>query len=137
MTRTLADESHLMTTEKESTDMTPDELWRRYAALWPAPADRRASELDDCVHEACSYCDPNGLLEGPAALSAYMEGFRNAMPDTAFRIDSVATHHGRTSSTWVLVGAGDAVLQRGRSFATCDEQGRLQHITGFFEAPAQ
>lgn len=114
--------------------MTPDELWRRYAALWSAPAERRAAELPACVHEACSYCDPNGLLEGPAALSDYMEGFRNAMPGASFRIESVATHHGRSSSTWAMVGADDAVMQRGRSFATCDERGRLRHITGFFEA---
>ena len=113
--------------------MTPDELWRRYAATWSTPADRRGAELDACLHEACSYCDPNGLLEGRTALSNYMEGFRNAMPGATFRIDSVATHHGRTSSLWTLLDADHTVLQCGRSFATCDEQGRLQHITGFFE----
>jgi hypothetical protein len=109
--------------------MTPDELWRRYAALWSIPDE---AELDACLHEACSYCDPNGLVHGRAALVDYMAGFRRAMPGARFRIEEVAAHHGRSSSLWTMRGADDAILQRGRSFATVDERGRLRDITGFF-----
>lgn len=116
--------------------MSADALWRRYAALWTdAPAARDAGLLQ-CVHEHCRYCDPNGEIDGPDALAAYMEGFRQAMPDARFHIERVAAHHGRTSSTWGLRRADGALLQTGRSFATMDEQGRLLHITGFFDTPA-
>lgn len=114
-------------------NMTPDTLWQRYARIWSADPAARAAELDACLHEDCSYCDPTGLIEGRGALSDYMEGFRRSVPGAQFRILTVAEHHGRTLSAWALHGADGAVLQTGRSFATRDEDGRLRHITGFFD----
>lgn len=116
--------------------MTPQALWTRYASIWSADPATRASELQACLHEDCSYSDVNGLLEGQAALSAYMGGFQDAMPGTQFYILSAAEHHGRSLSVWELRGAGNAVLQSGKSFAALSPDGRLQHITGFFDPAA-
>lgn len=112
---------------------TPQALWTRYARIWSADPATRASELQACLHENCSYCDVNGQLEGQAALSAYMGGFQDAMPGTQFHILSAAEHHGRSLSVWELRSTGNAVLQSGKSFAALSQDGRLQHITGFFD----
>ena len=117
--------------------MTPTTLWKRYAGIWSADATTRTSELHACLHEDCSYSDINGQLEGHAALSAYMGGFQGAMPDTQFHILSATEHHGRSLSVWELRGAGNAVLQSGKSFAALSPDGRLQHITGFFDPAAE
>jgi hypothetical protein len=56
--------------------MTPDALWTRYAKIWSANAEVRIGELAACLADDVTYCDPNGLIEGRSALSAYMEGFQ-------------------------------------------------------------
>ena len=114
--------------------MTPDVLWRRYAAIWAADETSRSTELEACLHETGSYCDPNGLIEGRSALSAYMGNFQQFAPGAKFHISSVAEHHGRSFSSWTLQATDGSVLQQGRSFASHDEQGRLRHITGFFDS---
>ncbi len=116
--------------------MTPTTLWQRYADIWSADAATRSSELQACLHEDCSYSDINGQLEGHAALSAYMGGFQNAIPRAQFHILSTAEHHRRSLSVWELRGADNVVLQSGKSFAALSPDGRLQHITGFFDPPA-
>jgi hypothetical protein len=117
--------------------MTPHALWTRYAGIWSADAATRASELQACLHEDCSYSDVNGQLEGQAALSAYMGGFQGVMPGTQFHILSAAEHHGRSLSVWELRDSGNAVMQSGKSFAALSPDGRLQHITGFFDPASE
>ena len=111
----------------------PIVLWQRYADIWSAEPALRAPELEACLHEECSYCDPNGLVHGRRALSDYMEGFRQSAVGARFQILAVAEHHGRSLSSWELQGATGSVLQTGRSFAAHSEDGRLLHITGFFD----
>lgn len=115
--------------------MTPDVLWDRYSAIWSLEAAARASELAICLADDATYCDPNGLLEGRAALSDYMGGFQKSAPGARFRIRSVLQHHGRTLARWALHGSDNAVLQTGTSFGALSEDGRLRAITGFFHAP--
>ena len=64
-----------------------------------------------------------------------------AYPNQAFRFGEVAyavQFHVEVTdpmlAEWRLVGADGAVLQTGRSFATVAGDGRLQNITGFFDA---
>jgi hypothetical protein len=115
-------------------EMPIDEIWKRYAAIWSADEDDRTKELGACLHPECTYCDMNGLVMGRIELGKYMQRFSQSMPGARFRITSVAQHHGRTLSSWTLVNANESILQTGKSFAMCDEQGRFQHITGFFDA---
>ncbi|MEO8386827.1 hypothetical protein [Polaromonas sp.] len=116
--------------------MTPHTLWIRYARIWSADPVTRDAELEICLHDECSYCDVNGLLEGRAALSAYMGGFQDMAPGAHFHILSVAEHHGRCLCAWELRDVNNSVLQTGRSFAVLHQDGRLQHITGFFDSAA-
>lgn len=114
--------------------MTPETLWRRYAAIWSLDAEARGSELAACLAEDVTYCDPNGLIEGQAALSAYMGGFQQSAPGGAFHIRAVLHHHGRSISHWTLQGPDGAALQTGTSFSTLAEDGKFQAISGFFHA---
>jgi hypothetical protein len=116
--------------------MNPKALWDRYAAIWSIDPVRRDAELDACVQADCTYCDPNGLLEGRAALAAYMEAFRRSAPGARFKIIAAYEHHGRSVSMWELQSSDGSALQAGTSFAVHGDRGRLQHITGFFPVAA-
>ena len=117
--------------------MQLDALWNRYAATWSLPADDRPGELAACLTADVTYCDPQGPVCGPAALSDYMGQFQEAFPGTRFRIESVLHHHGRALAAWTLRGPGDEVFQRGTSYAVLADDGRLSDITGFFEPSAE
>ena len=117
--------------------MTPIDLWRRYAAIWSLPAAARAAELDVCLADDATYCDPNGARQGPQALSEYMGGFQASVPGGRFEIASVSSHNGRMLAHWRLMGAEGAALQSGASFALVAEDGRLRDISGFFPLGAQ
>ncbi|MEQ1547966.1 MAG: nuclear transport factor 2 family protein [Chakrabartia sp.] len=112
--------------------MTTEALWTRYSAIWSAPEKARAVELAACLSSDATYCDPNGLVEGPAALSAYMGGFQESAPGCSFRIKTVLEHNGRTLATWSMIGPDESVLQDGTSFGQLSDDGRLHAITGFF-----
>lgn len=112
--------------------MTPDTLWQRYAAIWSLDADARPAELAACLADDATYCDPNGLLSGRAALSDYMGQFQANVPGGRFHIRSILHHHDRSLADWSLLGADGSVLQRGTSFGALAEDGRLRAISGFF-----
>jgi SnoaL-like domain len=114
--------------------MTPEFLWQRYARIWSDPPSTRAEELEACLTEECSYCDVNGQLHGRDELSRYMGGFQVSVKGGRFEILSVIHHHDRMLANWRLLGPDGNVLQTGRSFAMIAADGRLQHITGFFDA---
>jgi hypothetical protein len=117
--------------------MTPGFLWQRYANIWSSEPAVRATELQACLADGCSYCDVNGLIEGREALSRYMGGFQASVKGGRFEILSVLHHHDRMLAEWRLLAPNGAVLQTGRSFATRIDDGRLQNITGFFDSVAK
>lgn len=112
--------------------MTPEALWKRYAAIWSLNADARTPELSACLADGVTYCDPNGLIEGRAALSEYMGRFQVGMPGGRFHIRWILNHHDRSLAHWSLHGSDDGIVQIGTSFGALSEDGRLQSITGFF-----
>ncbi len=112
--------------------MDAETLWPRYARIWSADPALRQDELQTCLAADAAYCDPNGPLDGPAALSDYMGGFQQSLPGARFEILQVIAHNGRSLARWALRGADGTVLQLGASFATHDAEGRLQTISGFF-----
>ena len=113
--------------------MTPELLWQRYSRIWSADPATRATELEVCLADGCTYCDANVSIEGREALSNYMAGFQQYAKGGNFQIQSVINHHNRMLAEWKLLGTNDVVLQTGRSFATVADDGRLQNITGFFD----
>ena len=61
-----------------------------------------------------TYCDPNGLLHGREALSAYMADFQASVPGGVFEIRSVLNHHDRSLAHWTLHGPDGRALQSRR-----------------------
>lgn len=114
--------------------MTPEALWNRYAAIWSLNAQARGPELQLCLSDDATYCDPNGLVAGRAALSDYMGGFQELVPGGVFRIRSLLHHNDRTLAHWSLYGVDGSILQNGTSFGLLSADGRLKSITGFFYA---
>lgn len=114
--------------------MTPESLWQRYARIWSSEPAIRASEMEACLSDGCTYCDVNGPLQGREALSGYMGQFQQSVAGGRFEIVSVIHHHDRMLAEWRLLGPDGAVLQTGRSFATAASDGRLKSITGFFDS---
>jgi hypothetical protein len=112
--------------------MTPETLWQRYAATWSLPESARKGELDVCVADDITYCDPHTSIRGHAALSDYMGGFQASIPKGRFAITSVSSHQGGMLAFWTLIGADGTSLQSGASFARVAEDGRLSSINGFF-----
>lgn len=112
--------------------MTPEILWQHYAATWSLDPLVREAALATCLAEDVTYCDPNGLIEGRASLSAYMDGFQQAVAGGRFEIRNVLQHHDRTMADWVLRVSDDSVVQSGTSFGLLSADGRLRTITGFF-----
>jgi len=116
--------------------MDAETLWPRYAIIWSSEPTLRERELKACLADDATYCDPNGALEGRAALSGYMGGFQQSVPGGRFEIIQVTAHNGRSLARWALLDADGAVRQFGASFATHDGLGRLKDISGFFPLTA-
>lgn len=117
--------------------MTPDVLWRRYAAIWSLSPTERGEELAACLIDDATYCDSNCYLAGRPVLSDYMGRFQDSVPGGRFHIQSVLHHHDRSLAQWALRGGNGEVLQTGTSFGLIAEDGRLQTISGFFHPQAQ
>lgn len=112
--------------------MNAETLWYRYAKIWSSDAAMRESELQDCLADNATYCDPGNELSGRAALSDLMGGFQNQVPGGRFEILQVIDHHDRSLARWALLNGDGVNLQHGASFATHDDKGRLKSINGFF-----
>lgn len=112
--------------------MDAEQLWPRYAKIWSSDPLTRDSELMTCLADGATYCDPNGLLVGRAALSDYMGGFQRGFPGNEFKIIDVISHSGGSLARWAQHGADGSTLHYGMSFATHDAEGRLEAINGFF-----
>jgi SnoaL-like domain len=115
--------------------MTPDVLWKRYAAVWSLTADQRVPELAACLADDVTYCDPNGLITGRPALSEYIGQFQHSVPGGQFHVRFVLHHHDRSLAHWALHAPGGDVLQIGTSFGMLAQDGRLRSVSGFFHTP--
>tara|TARA_R110000772_G_scaffold111558_9_gene215557 strand:- start:711 stop:1073 length:363 start_codon:yes stop_codon:yes gene_type:complete len=116
--------------------MTPEILWNRYAAIWSADEEKRKLELDSCLVNNATYCDPNGLIKGRSTLSDYMGNFQKNARGCMFQIRSVIAHHDRSLAHWTMNDEDGQIVQNGSSFGQLSDDGRLLNISGFFY-PAQ
>lgn len=115
--------------------MDVEQLWRRYAKIWSSDPASREVELQACLADDATYCDPNGLLSGRSALSDYMGGFQDSFPGNGFDIVDVVAHDGGSLARWARYDASGSTLHYGASFASSDAEGRLKDINGFFPFP--
>ena len=108
--------------------------WTAYQAAWSdMSAGKRRALLDESVNEHCIYSDPTSCCEGAVALMEHIERSREKVPGASFRNDKFLDHHDQGLSEWTMFDGTGAVVATGTSYARFGVDGRLTHMTGFFE----
>jgi len=107
-----------------------------YQSAWSSslsPAERQP-RLDRSVAEDCVYTDPGSECHGHAELIVKIEDSKQRFPGALFRNDSCLEHHAQALFNWTMFdGQGDEFV-KGTSYVRFGEDGRLSHMTGFFNA---
>jgi len=120
-----------------ATDLTA--LADRYLAAWNEtdPA-RRRDLIARTWADSASYADPLMQGTGHGGIDAMIAAVQARFPDFRFtRVTPVDAHGRYLRFTWELGPEGQAALVVGTDFATVDDDGRLQSMTGFIDrAPA-
>lgn len=107
--------------------------WATYQAAWEEVGDTERQELlSRSVADDCVYTDPQGQCEGRAALTTYIEQFRQGLPGYSFKNHTFAAHHAQAIAEWTLYDAQGAEAQPGKSYAHFGEDGRITNVAGFF-----
>ena len=96
----------------------------------------RQGRLEASVAEDCVYCDPGFECRGYAELLVKMDHSKQHFPGATFRVDTFLEHHDVAVANWTMFDGKDAEFVKGASYARFGEDGRLTHMTGFFEPPA-
>ena len=108
-----------------------------YQSAWRSdigPAERQR-RLEASVAEGCTYSDPAFECRGYAELLVKMEHSKQHFPGATFRIDRFLEHHAQAVANWTMFDGKGAEFVQGASHVRFGEDGRLTHMTGFFEAP--
>lgn len=112
------------------------ETWATYQLAWEnVSSEERRRLLEASVSDQCRYSDPTGATAGRDELISYIEAFRAQVPGATFQNQMFIEHHGQSVAGWTLYDYDD-VSQSGTSYARYASDGRLEHIAGFFAAPA-
>lgn len=111
--------------------------WNTYQAAWSAVSDReRQQMLEQSVAPDCVYTDPTSVSRGHRELTGKMRATQRNFPGASFRNDKFACHHGQAISHWTMFDGNGTVIFTGTSHARYADDGRLAHLTGFFEPVA-
>lgn len=110
------------------------ETWKTYQAAWSdMPDDDRRALLSRSVTDDCIYSDPTDSCDGVDALIAHIEGSQKKIPGARFQNDKFLDHHEQGLSEWTMFDGKGTVVATGTSYARFGGDGRLTHMTGFFE----
>ena len=110
----------------------------RYIAMWNETDPQHRRELvAQVVAEDASYLDPIMSGEGVEGIDAMIAGVQQQYAGHRFALVSGPdAHHDRVRFAWSLTPNGGDPIAIGIDFATVDDDGRLQSITGFLEPAA-
>jgi hypothetical protein len=120
-----------------------DEALLAYAEAWNTPdATKRRELLDIGLSDDCSYTDPAYEVRGKEELADHIgrslsgEAYDGLEAGARIPLSSgLDQHHGMFRFTWVLIEPQEQqILLEGMDFVELAADGRLQRITGFFEA---
>ncbi len=108
-----------------------------YQSAWSlgVSPDEQRRRLQASVAEDCIYNDPSFECRGHAELIQKIEHSRQHFPGARFRNDKFLEHHGQGLVHWTMFDGAGAEFVRGSSYVRFGDDGRLTHMTGFFEAP--
>jgi len=106
-----------------------------YQSAWSlhiSPAERQR-RLDMSVAEDCFYTDPGSACHGYAELIAKIEDSNQRFPGASFRIDRFLDHHAQALFSWTMFDGQGNEFVTGASYVRFGADGRLTHLTGFFD----
>lgn len=111
------------------------DLIDRYIAMWNETDEARRRDLIAGVWtESASYLDPVLEGEGRSGIEAMVRGVQERFPGHRFRRTSeVDAHHDRLRFCWELGPETGPAVVKGTDIGIV-AAGRLQAITGFFDA---
>jgi len=112
--------------------------WKAYQAAWSdISALERQNLLTRNVAEDCVLTDPTSQCHGHAELIARIAQSQQRFPGASFQNDTFTDHHAQALIHWTMRdGNGNAFVQ-GTSYVRFGEDGRLTHMTGFFDPNPQ
>lgn len=107
-----------------------------YLAAWnDADACARWRHLQAAWSAAGRFEDPLVALEDRAAMREHIERCQARNAGARFVVTSdVMQHHDCLHFTWALLDAQGVERLAGSSYCTLDDEGRIRHLVGFFEA---
>ena len=117
-------------------------LWEDHGLLgataWNETCDSlRRQHLTAAWSEHGRFIDQQVCLEGRAALHEHIARCQASHPGARFVLTSLAAQHHRVMHfTWSLLDAHGRHVIAGCDFGEVDNDGRIQHLVAFFNAPS-
>ncbi len=110
-----------------------------YQSAWAigVSPDERQRLLRKSVAEDSLYQDPGTTCHGHGELTAKIEDANRKGPGATFRNDSFLTHHDKAVVTWTMFDGAGEEYAKGASYVQFGADGRLTHMTGFYDPPTK
>ncbi len=125
-----------MADKAPSPHLSTFEIYQSAWRLGVSP-DERQRLLRLSVAEDCVYQDPGIECHGYAELTAKIEDANKKGPGASFRNDSFFEHHDKGIVNWTMFDDAGDEYGRGASFLQFGADGRLTHMTGFYDPPTR
>jgi hypothetical protein len=112
---------------------TLQQVWKSYQDAWAdiAVADRehllKQSVADDVI-----FTSPPSEGQGFANLIGHIGQFQEQFPGAYFKSHKLFTQHGQLLSEWTMYNKDGSEFLTAHSYARFNEQGRLNHLAGFW-----
>lgn len=115
------------------------DTFETYQSAWKhgTPPAERQRLLDTSVAPDCVYQDPGTECHGHAELTAKIEDANRKGPGASFRNDRFLEHHGKAVIQWTMFDGAGEEYAKGASYVQFGADGRLTHMTGFYDPPTK
>jgi hypothetical protein len=115
------------------------ELIERYLQIWnETDALRRRALIARTWTEDASYLDPVLCGQGHEGIDAMVQAVHQRYPGLRFaRSGEIDSHNDRVRFGWSFALPGGPAVARGLDVAIVAADGRLSHVTGFFDEVRQ
>ena len=106
-----------------------------YQSAWRSniSAAERQRRLEASVVEDCVYCDPGFECRGYAELLVKTDDSKQHFRGATFHVDTFLEHHDQAVANRTMFDGEGTEFVKGASHVRFGEDGRLTHMTGFFE----
>jgi len=112
-----------------------NELVDRYLGVWNETDEaRRKALIARTWTEDATYLDPLLSGDGHEGIDAMVKAVQSRYPGLRFsRFGEIDSHNDRVRFGWSFGPEGGPAVARGLDVAIVSPDGRLEHVTGFFD----